>query len=98
MKVEIWETLISTRLKTNRSVYDDELCPEIDKLVLTVDELENYWQGSDFTYFKETITPFLNDLKKLKESIDTYHSYVDGYLKAYENLIKVYQDKNLTLK
>lgn len=98
VNINLWETIVKTRLKTNRNIYTNDLVPSIDSLKDTVNDLRNHWKGSDIDYFIEKIEPFLEDLESLKTSLDTYHNYIEGYLNAITKLNKAFSEKTISLK
>lgn len=98
MIVEAWENIIETRLKTDESILNKDLSPAIDDLNAAVNDLKNFWKGSDYDNFEKKISPFLKDIDDLEASIISFQKYIQGYLSAYQSLISHYETKNIVLK
>ncbi len=97
MIVELYESNIENRLRTNDSIIED-YSTALQSLKESVSSIGNSWAGSDYDYFVDNITPFLKDLDELLQSLLTYHQFLKDYIEAVGALQESYQDRVIKLK
>lgn len=98
MNIEIWDSLMQARLDTNNRILSGDYYKALSSLKNAILDIGNFWQGTDYDYFLKTITPFLDDLSELETSLQSYHEFLGGYIKAHQMLNDRYQSKTISLK
>jgi len=79
-------------------VIENDLLDYVRSLRNHVNEMGNYWKGSDYNQFQKTMEPFLKEMDQYIESLKSYHEFMNGYLEAMRTLHEQYENKTIKLK
>ncbi len=83
---------------SNQKEYIDSYYSYVALIEATVREMANIWRGADYNQFAEKMEVFIQDLKKVGESMESYSAFIDSYSGAVALLDSEYGSKKINLK
>ena len=72
---------------------NEDLLNEFNKLLEILDDMQNHWDGTDFSNFKTTAVEYINNQRDLISELDFMGKYMTYASGVYRNINETWGEK-----